>query len=174
VSALRTGARDGMRLALDGREPRLEMTGTCPERKAVLVVDDDEVFLRSLLDGLAVYPGEFRVVGAHDGATALAALAEDRFDLLLTDLRMPGIDGFELVRRLAQANRRVPLIVMTALGAREIGDRLDDAAPLSLLDKPLDFEQLLGAIRAALELGAGADGGAAAPREPSEDYDGEA
>lgn len=114
------------------------------------MVDDDSTFLRSLLDGLAMYESEFSVVAAESGEAALRVIDDRRVDVLVTDLRMPGIDGFELLRRVAGRRASPTVVVMTALGPREIGDRLADTTPEFLLEKPLEFGQLLETIRRAL------------------------
>lgn len=118
-------------------------------RSRILVVEDDADFRDLLMDHLT---SSGRVVrGAANGAEALAALGEERSDigLVLLDLRMPVMDGFELVRRLDAAPRlRVPIVVMTA----EHETRLVERHPLVLtvLFKPLDLRRLDALIEASV------------------------
>lgn len=120
--------------------------------KVVLIVDDEEVFLASLLDGLAAYADEFTVLSAGDGETALRILATNPVDLVVTDLRMPRTDGFELLAELRRRNPETAAIVMSAIGSPAVEERLRGLGPLTILDKPVDFDQLLGGIRRALHL----------------------
>ena len=68
----------------------------------VLIVDDDVAHLAVLRDALAQYASQFRVVTAPDGVEALNLLRQQHVDLVVTDLRMPRMDGFALLLRLAQ------------------------------------------------------------------------
>lgn len=120
--------------------------------KLVLIVDDEEVFLASLLDGLAAYADEFTVLSASDGESALRILATHPVDLVVTDLRMPRTDGFEVLADLRKRNPDTVAIVMSAIGSPAVEERLRGLGPLTILDKPVDFDQLLGGIRRALHL----------------------
>ena len=87
------------------------------EPKTVLVVDDEPLFVRSLADGLRPL-GErdgFVVLTATNGRDAVAALQSEQVDLVLTDLRMPGMDGFQLISWMIAQKRNVPVVVMTAM-----------------------------------------------------------
>lgn len=82
----------------------------------ILVVDDTP-FDRRLVSGLLSKHGEFDVATADDGQQALDAVAETHFDLVITDLNMPVVDGLELVQRLHEDSPELPTIVMTAYGS---------------------------------------------------------
>jgi YesN/AraC family two-component response regulator len=77
--------------------------------KNVLIVDDERPFLLSLTDGLAVYANDFTVVTALNGKEAVKVLDSTEVDLVVTDLRMPKMDGFEL---LAHMSGQYPNIVV--------------------------------------------------------------
>src|SRR5579872_3717676 len=83
--------------------------------KKILVADDD-ARNRMLLETLLCADG-YRVVTVDSGRATLAAVAADRPDLILLDLMMPGMDGFEVVRRLKAAEdlRDIPVVMVTAL-----------------------------------------------------------
>ena len=119
-------------------------------RKTVLVVDDEEPFLLSLVDALAPHASLFRVVTALSGVEALELVGRVGADLVITDLKMAGMDGLELMRRLQTIQPRLPVIVMTAYNSPQIEREIAALRPAAVLDKPLDLEALLRTIVRAL------------------------
>jgi CheY-like chemotaxis protein len=122
--------------------------------KKVLVVDDDHGFLLSLQDMCRERVDAFEVVTAGNGKEALAVLASQPVDLVVTDLKMPEMDGFELVSRMSRLKNSVPVIAMTAFGTPEMEDRLMDLGAFQYIEKPVDFELLLQKIKDGLAAGA--------------------
>ncbi|MFQ6758602.1 MAG: response regulator [Deltaproteobacteria bacterium] len=122
--------------------------------KKVLVVDDDHGFLLSLQDMCRERVDSFEVVTAGNGKEALAVLAAQPVDLVVTDLKMPEMDGFELVSRMSRLKNSVPIIAMTAFGTPEMEDRLMDLGAFQYIEKPVDFELLLQKIKDGLAAGA--------------------
>ncbi|MEL7353774.1 MAG: response regulator [Cyanobacteria bacterium P01_A01_bin.116] len=118
----------------------------------VLVVDDTPTNLQVLFD---VLQGQnYRVATATDGETAIARLDAFLPDLILLDVMMPGIDGFETCRRIKakEATQDIPIIFMTALS-----DTADKVKGLTLgavdyIAKPLQHEEVLARIRVQLQL----------------------
>jgi CheY-like chemotaxis protein len=110
----------------------------------VLVVDDDPDVLAALSDAL---DGEgYEVCGARDGIEALQAIAERRPDLIITDLLMPTMTGFELLAALHDdpALATIPTLIITAGRSPEAAD----APGRVVLPKPLDLDRLMRAITA--------------------------
>ncbi|MBL8933292.1 MAG: response regulator [Archangium sp.] len=106
----------------------------------VLIVDDELLLLRSLRRTL-VRAGH-HVTLATNGRDALEALAHADFDVVLSDVRMPEMDGVELARRLARLHPTLPILFMS--GHADTADReLLELAPLAVLPKPLDELRLL-------------------------------
>ncbi len=122
--------------------------------KKVLVVDDDHGFLLSLQAMCRERVDIFEVVTAGNGKEALAVLAGQPIHLVVTDLKMPEMDGFELVSRMSRLKNSVPVIVMTAFGTPEMEDRLMDLGAFQYIEKPVDFELLLQKIKDGLAAGA--------------------
>lgn len=122
--------------------------------KKVLVVDDDHGFLLSLQDMCRERVDAFEVVTAGNGKEALAVLTSQPVDLVVTDLKMPEMDGFELVSRMSRLKNSVPVIAMTAFGTPEMEDRLMDLGAFQYIEKPVDFELLLQKIKDGLAAGA--------------------
>ena len=121
--------------------------------KRILIVDDEQAFLLSLRDGLASRSAGFEIVLAGNGREAAEILHRDAIDLLVTDLKLPVMDGFKLLAWVSRFRPRLPVIVMTAFGTPEIESRLSRMNSLIYLEKPLDFEVLASSIDQALATG---------------------
>jgi len=112
----------------------------------LLIAEDDPRLARILKRGLEA---EGHVVDAvHDGAEAFAGGSDPTYDLLVLDVMMPGIDGFEVIRRLRAAGIATPALMLTARG--ELEDRVQglDSGADDYLVKPFAFEELSARIRA--------------------------
>lgn len=110
--------------------------------QTVLLVDDEEFFLRSMVDGFAAHRGRVKVLTAGNGKAALEVLGKQPVDLVVTDLKMPEMDGFELVAELSRSRPGLPVIIMTAFGTPEIESQLRASGITRSLDKPIDFQAL--------------------------------
>lgn len=119
--------------------------------KSILIVDDESRLLQSIQAGLSAYQDRFTVLTALDGREAMEVLASHRVDLVVTDLRMPEVDGFELLAHITKTCPFLPTIVMTAFATPEIEERIGSSGTLVLLEKPLDFDRLAEAIIEGLE-----------------------
>lgn len=113
----------------------------------LLVADDDRVVLFTLVEGLR--EAGFEVVEARDGARALALCRSERPDLALLDIRMPGLDGLELARRLREETT-VPFLFFTAYDDEELVQQAVKLGALGYLVKPLDVPRIVPMLRAAL------------------------
>ena len=82
--------------------------------KKVLVVDDDPVVGKSFDRVLA--PKGYAVIHAAGGAEALERLAADSYDMVYTDIRMPGMDGIEVARRIKASRPWMPVVIVTGYG----------------------------------------------------------
>jgi DNA-binding response OmpR family regulator len=121
--------------------------------KKVLIVDDEVSFLLSLKDGLSAHRDTFEVFTAVNGKEAVEILNEKPIDLLVTDLKLPEMDGFELLAWSSRHKPQLPVIVMSAFGTPEIETRLAGMDTLEFLDKPLDLETLEIGIMKGLKAG---------------------
>ena len=115
--------------------------------KNVLIVDDEKVFLLSLSDGLKSYSDEFNVLIAFNGKEAVKILNSTKIDLVVTDLKMPEMDGFQLLAYLTRHFPDIPTIVMTAFGTPDMEAKLLTMGATQYLEKPLDFDVLADNIR---------------------------
>ena len=114
----------------------------------ILAVDDDAAVL-SVLAVLLRQDG-LQVVTASSAAQALELLATRPIELVLTDLRMPGMDGLQLLAQVGQRSPEVPVIVLTAHGTVPLAVQAVKAGAADFVLKPFDREELLYAIRKAL------------------------
>jgi CheY-like chemotaxis protein len=118
--------------------------------KKILLVDDEPAVLFALLEALVDRRRGIQVVTATDGREAIAALEAQPVHLVVTDLRMPEVDGFELLAHLRRHYPSLPVIIMTALGTAETTERLGAAGALECLSKPFDVGVLKRKIQEML------------------------
>ncbi len=119
-------------------------------RRGRVLVVDDEPNARSALAELLRGEG-YTVETAADGFKALAKTAELDPDVVLTDLKMPGMDGIELMQKLRSQDPDVSVLVMTAFGAVETAVRAMQQGATSYLTKPINLDELLLVLDRALE-----------------------
>ncbi len=112
----------------------------------ILIVDDDKTFLLSLVEGLRAHDQEFEIRTAENGKIATQILKEESVDLIITDLKMPVMDGFELLAYMSSHHPRIPVIVMTAYGTPVIENSVSHLGAIRYLEKPLDFDLLVDNI----------------------------
>lgn len=118
--------------------------------KKILIVDDENNFLLSLEDGLKEFSDSFAIATATNGKEAAAIIDKDDVDLIITDIKMPEMDGFELLAHLSADHADIPVIVMTAFGSSEIEERLDSMGAFQYIEKPIDFDVLIEKVNEGL------------------------
>jgi DNA-binding response OmpR family regulator len=112
----------------------------------ILVVEDDFEMARLLVRGLQEESHKTEV--AHDGSTALHLANNERFDVILLDVMLPGLSGLEVARQLRQRPEQVPVLMITARDAIPDVVKGLDAGADDYLTKPFSFVELLARIRA--------------------------
>ena len=122
------------------------------EQQTVLLADDDESLRRVVEYNLR--EDGYEVLTAADGRTALQRFQESHVDLVLTDVRMPEMTGFELLTHLKTMQPDLPVIVLTAHGTIDAAVEAMKAGAFDYLTKPFSRDQLQATVRKALELGA--------------------
>ncbi|MBI3995457.1 MAG: response regulator [Nitrospirae bacterium] len=114
----------------------------------ILVVDDEEV-LRNLYQEVLSSEG-YEVLCAASGEEGLKKLQSDRFDLVVTDYRMPGMDGMEFLQRVKIFNVAIQVILLTShIGPKTALDAMK-AGAFWYLTKPVDINKLVDKVREAL------------------------
>jgi two-component system OmpR family response regulator len=113
----------------------------------VLLVDDEQEFLELTAERLA--QRLFPCVTASSGERALQLLQSERFDCAIVDVRMPGMDGIELLGRIRRDFPGVPVILLTGYASVELGVRAMELGAFEYLMKPVDLDELLDTVRRA-------------------------
>jgi DNA-binding response OmpR family regulator len=114
----------------------------------ILIVEDDEAMREFLCQ--AISRSGYYVEAVQDGTEALRRIEESSFDLLLTDIRMPGLDGLELVRLVRRRYPALGVLLVTAymqdaLGATDLGN-----AGVDVLSKPFNLSELIDRVETCL------------------------
>lgn len=110
--------------------------------KTVLIVEDERPFALSLIEGLKLYFADMDFITAENGFQGLAQLAEKSVDLVVTDLKMPLMDGFELVEKMNLLYPKLPVIVISAHEGPLVEMRLRELGVQSFMEKPVELEEL--------------------------------
>jgi DNA-binding response OmpR family regulator/predicted regulator of Ras-like GTPase activity (Roadblock/LC7/MglB family) len=123
-------------------------------QKRVLVVDDEPNVVKTCKRILQLEG--FSVEGASDGASAIKLYRSEDFDLVVTDLKMPGMDGLKLLAAIREHNPRASVAILTAYGTKENVVEALQLGACEFLEKPLDAKTLVAAVRRILESKGGA------------------
>jgi CheY-like chemotaxis protein len=124
--------------------------GSTPIR--ILVVDDEEAVAKLIARAIRTQYPDYEVVEANDGFRAGATIATLRPDVVILDLRMPGMDGYEVCRMIKsqEATRHAEVIAMTAYPSSESEKRIKECGARVCLAKPLDLDQLMKEVELSL------------------------
>ena len=122
-----------------------------PEYK-ILIIEDSPTMRQLIAFALKRLPG-VRIVEANDGVDGLKKLSSDKFDLILTDINMPVMDGLKLVSLVRNdANyRTTPIVVITTEGAQEDRDRALSLGANDYITKPIQANRILELARSLLK-----------------------
>lgn len=121
------------------------------ETVRVLLVDDEAEFAVTLAERLE-FRG-FSVRTAPDGETALQLIQEERPDVMVLDLRLPGMDGFSVLQRLRSDDPSLPVILLTGQGSTREGIEGMRLGAFDFMIKPLDIDAFIRKVREALHSG---------------------
>ncbi len=121
-------------------------------RKRILVIDDDEAIRKSFV--LTFEDTEYQIYTAESGEIGLKIFQKSKFDLIFLDLKMPGMNGVEVLLKLRKIDKNVPIYIITAFD-KEFFEQLKSAGEWGLdfevLRKPVDSEQLVLMVKGILE-----------------------
>ena len=121
------------------------------EKKKIklLIVDDEEDFLNSIAERLGMR--DFDVSTASEGNLAVKAAKKGKFDVAILDMKMPGMDGMELLKVLKTKHKFLEVIILTGHGAIDSAVEATKLGAYAYLEKPYDFENLLEVLKKAYE-----------------------
>jgi len=115
----------------------------------LLIVDDERQFVQTLSERLRLR--EIGSVVAYDGESALSMIKEEEPDVMILDLKMPGIDGIEVLKRVKQTNPAIEVIILTGQGSEADKDLCMQLGAFAYLQKPVDVALLSDTIKKANE-----------------------
>jgi CheY-like chemotaxis protein len=122
----------------------MEQKMTDPKSKTILIVEDDSSARRAI--GRLLNVEGWKTLEASNGVQGLRVFRSQLPEIVLTDVVMPGFDGFFLTAVIKSISPQSPVIIMTGLGDRELDRKAQDLGNSALLRKPFDPEQLLVAL----------------------------
>ena len=133
--------------------PKLAVPEQRFERLKILVVEDDSVLLKLYKTVIASWNLPVDLITAGTGVEGLIRVGRDTPDLMITDLSMPGMDGFELIRSLATSSFRegMEIVVVTGLDAADVKARGGLPEGVRLFPKPVPFAELRAIVAGMLE-----------------------
>jgi DNA-binding NtrC family response regulator len=121
-----------------------------PKKEIKLLIVDDEVkFLRSISERLALR--DFAVTTASDGQQAVKAAKGDKFDVAIVDLKMPDMDGTEVLKILKKRHKFLQIIILTGHASIDSAVECTKLGAFNYLEKPYQFEKLVEAVKEAYE-----------------------
>ncbi len=109
--------------------------------KRVLIVDDEETLTFSLYQSFILSKNDYEVVTANSGEEALAKMKDNNFDLVITDIFMPGISGFDLLNIIKKEYPNTDVVVMTAYGSGQHKEDALSKGALHYVEKPFEIKE---------------------------------
>ena len=119
------------------------------QKLRVLLVDDEQEFVETLADRLKMR--DLEATTARNGEEALSVVKQEEPDVILLDLKMPGIDGIEVLRRLKKAYPNVQVIMLTGHGSEKDEEAARSLGAFDYIKKPVDLDALVPRIRNAFK-----------------------
>ena len=137
ITAIKVGGR--FRFDKQQIEEWLHFKST--SRKRVLIVVDDEATKRLFKETLEII-NDYRVITAQGSKEALKLIEDRDFDLIFIDLKMPGINGAELLGRIRQINDSVPIVIITSYAKDDLLKQALEQGPLGVIKKPFNASDI--------------------------------
>jgi DNA-binding NtrC family response regulator len=115
----------------------------------LLLVDDEEEFVKTLSERLEMR--NIKPDAVYDGDQALSFVKDNEPDVIVLDLRMPGIDGIEVLKRVKKAHPDIQVIILTGHGTEEDEERAKKLGAFDYLEKPVDIDKLVSRLKKAFQ-----------------------
>jgi DNA-binding response OmpR family regulator len=110
--------------------------------KKVLIVDDEETLTWSMAKSLSKDKDKYEVMIANNGREALGLLKKDKIDLVISDIRMPDINGLDLLVRIKMEHPQTKVIIMTAYGSSDVQKEANRRGSLFYIEKPFEINDI--------------------------------
>ncbi len=110
--------------------------------RRLLIVDDEETLTFSLYQSFIISKKDYEVATAASGEEALSRMAEQPYDLIITDIFMPGISGLELLKVVKEKYPSTEVMVMTAYGSNDKKDEAEELGACHYVEKPFEMKEL--------------------------------
>jgi two-component system sensor histidine kinase/response regulator len=117
----------------------------------VLIVDDDPALLQALPETLRLRMGGVTVDTADSAAAALERIAAQEYDAIVTDIKMPGMDGLELLNEIRTRRPDTPTLIITGHGENELVVRALRGGATDFIQKPIDRDYFVAALYGAIQ-----------------------
>ena len=111
-----------------------------------LLIDDEAPFLNDLAEGLRLHSKRLKIITASNAETAADMLRTRKFDVVLTDLNMSGMNGYQVLQEVDQRQPGTPVFIMSAYSRNSVADRLEGLRFTGYLEKPLDLSEVVKTI----------------------------
>jgi DNA-binding NtrC family response regulator len=119
--------------------------------KRIMIVDDEETLTFSLYQSFIISKENYEVVTASSGNEAWDKFSQNPFDVVLTDITMPGITGIELLKRIKKERPQTCVIMMTAYGSDEKKEEALTNGAFRYIEKPFEIKEMKNIISEALK-----------------------
>jgi DNA-binding NtrC family response regulator len=120
------------------------------QTRRLLIVDDEETLTFSLYQSFILAKQNYEVVTASSGEEALEKIKEKPFDLVISDISMPGMSGLDLLSFIRQINPHTKVIIMTAYGSDEKREEAFDKGAVGYIEKPFEIREVKQMVLNAL------------------------
>jgi len=110
--------------------------------KKILIVDDEETLTWSMAKSLSKDKDKYEVMIANNGREALNVLERERIDLVISDIRMPDINGLDLLVRIKKEFPQTKVIIMTAYGSSDVQKEANRRGSLYYVEKPFEISDI--------------------------------
>lgn len=112
------------------------------DQKRMLIVDDEETLTYSLYQNFILAKQNYEIITASSGEEAAEHIRNKNFDLVITDICMPGISGMELLASIKEKNPSTEVIIMTAYGSQEKKEEAIQTGAKYYIEKPFELKEL--------------------------------
>jgi DNA-binding response OmpR family regulator len=127
---------------MNGNLPYLENPGMLKDLKKVLIVDDEETLTWSMAKSLSKDRDKYEVIIANNGKEALNHLRNNKIDLVISDIRMPDINGLDLLVKIKKEYPDTKVIIMTAYGSSDVQKEANRRGSLYYVEKPFEISDI--------------------------------